>query len=125
MLSGEGTIYASQLHNAYNWGEAGAHTKDYTGVAMPASDLKKGMIFNVDSNYNGPRGSIDGGGYAYLQTGIYGHTGVIESFTDSTVTTIEQNAYLSNSPIQNRRVARITYPRDSFLNTITGVVWWD
>ena len=125
MLSGAGTMYASQLHNAYNWGEAGAHTKDYTGVAMPASDLKKGMIFNVASNYHGPTGSIDGGGQAYLQTINWGHTGVIESFTDTTVTTIEQNAYLANSPIPNRHVARITYPRDAFLNAISGVVWWD
>lgn len=125
MLSGAGTMYASQLHNAYNWGEAGAHTKDYTGVAMPAGDLRKGMIFNVASNYRGPSGSIDGGGTAYLQTISWGHTGVIESFTDTTVTTIEQNAYLANSPIPNRHVARITYPRDAFLNSISGVVWWD
>lgn len=124
MLSGAGTMYASQLHNAYNWAEAGAKTKDYTGVAMPASDLRAGMIFNVASNYNGPIGAIDGGGQAYLQTILWGHTGVIESFTDTTVTTIEQNAYLANSPIANRHVARITYPRDAFLNTISGVVWW-
>lgn len=125
MLSGAGTMYASQLHNAYNWGEAGGKTKDYSGVAMPASDLRVGMIFNVASNYNGPTGSIDGGGQAYLQTIKWGHTGVIESFTDTTVTTIEQNAYLANSPIPNRHVARITYPRDAFLNSISGVVWWD
>ena len=125
MLSGAGTMYASQLHNAYNWGEAGAHTKDYKGVAMPASDLRAGMIFNVESNYKGPTGSIDGGGQAYLQTISWGHTGVIESFTDTTVTTIEQNAYLANSPIPNRHVARITYPRDTFLNCVSGVVWWD
>lgn len=125
MLSGAGTMYASQLHSAYNWGEAGAHTKDYTGVAMPASDLRVGMIFNVESNYKGPSGSIDGGGTAYLQTISWGHTGVIESFTDTTVTTIEQNAYLANSPIPNRHVARITYPRDALLNSISGVVWWD
>lgn len=124
-LSGAGTSYASQLHNAYNWGEAGAKTKDYSGVAMPASDLRVGMIFNVASNYNGPSGTIDGGGTAYLQTIAWGHTGVIESFTDSTVTTIEQNAYLAGSPIANRRVARITYPRDAFLNSISGVVWWE
>ena len=124
-LSGAGTDYASQLHNAYNWGEAGAHAKDYTGVAMPASDLRVGMIFNVASNYNGPTGSIDGGGQAYLQTIKWGHTGVIESFTSTTVTTIEQNAYLANSPIANRHVARITYPRDAFLNAISGVVWWE
>lgn len=125
MLSGAGTAYASRLHKAYNWGEAGAKTKDYTGVAMPASDLRVGMIFNVESNYNGPTGSIDGGGQAYLQTVEWGHTAVIESFTDTTVTTIEQNAYLANSPIKNRHVARITYPRDAFLNCISGVVWWD
>ena len=124
-LSGVGTDYASQLHNAYNWGEAGAHAKDYSGVAMPASDLRVGMIFNVASNYTGPTGSIDGGGQAYLTTYQWGHTGVIESFTDSTVTTIEQNAYLANSPIANYHVARITYPRDAFLNCISGVVWWD
>lgn len=125
MLSGAGTSFASQLHAAYNWGEAGAQSKDYTGVAMPASDLKVGMIFNVASNFNGPTGDIDGGGKAYLQTISWGHTGVIESFTDSTVTTIEQNAYLAGSSIPNRRVARITYPRDAFLNCISGVVWWD
>ena len=124
-LSGPGTDYASKLHTAYNWGEAGAKTKDYTGIAMPASDLKVGMIFNTASNYNGPTGSVDGGGQAYLQTIKWGHTGVIESFTDTTVTTIEQNAYLANSPIPNRRVARITYPRDPFLNSVSGVVWWD
>ena len=124
-LSGAGTDYASQLHSAYNWGEAGAQTKDYSGVAMPASDLRVGMIFNVASNYSGPTGSIDGGGQAYLTTYQWGHTGVIESFTDSTVTTIEQNAYLANSPIANYHVARITYPRDAFLNSISGVVWWD
>ena len=124
-LSGAGTDYASQLHNAYNWGEAGAQAKDYSGVAMPASDLRVGMIFNVASNYSGPVGSIDGGGQAYLTTYQWGHTGVIESFTDTTVTTIEQNAYLANSPIANYHVARITYPRDAFLNSISGVVWWD
>ena len=125
MLSGAGTMYASQLHKAYNWGEAGAKSKDYTGVAMPAGDLKVGMIFNVASNYNGPQGAIDGGGTAYLVTYQWGHTGVIESFTDSTVTTIEQNAALRNSPIADKHVARITYPKQSFLNSISGVVWWD
>lgn len=125
MLSGPGTSFAWALHSQYNWGEAGAKTKDYTGVAMPAEDLRKGMIFNVAPNYMGPTGTIDGGGNAYLQTIRWGHTGVIESFTDTTVTTIEQNAYLSNSSIPNRRVARITYPIQGFLNSITGVVWWD
>ena len=125
MLSGAGTMYASQLHKAYNWGEAGAKSKDYTGVAMPAGDLKVGMIFNVASNYNGPTGSIDGGGSAYLVTYQWGHTGVIESFTDTTVTTIEQNAALRNSPIADKHIARITYPKQAFLNSISGVVWWD
>lgn len=117
--------------NAYNlwcgwdWSVAGAHTKGYQGIAMPAGDLKKGMIFCTDAWQHGPTGSIDGGGNAYLTTYAIGHTGVIESFTDSTVTTIEQNAYISGGPIPKRSVARITYPRDAFLNTVSGVVWWD
>lgn len=118
-------------NNAYNiwcgwdWSPAGAHTKGYPGTSMPASDLKAGMIFGTAPNFNGPTGTVEGGGNAYLQTGGYGHTGVIESFTDSTITTIEQNAYISGGSIAPRRVARITYPLQEFLNTVTGVVWWD
>lgn len=118
-------------NNAYNvwcgwdWSAAGAHTKGYPGKAMPASDLKKGMIFGTAPYFNGPTGAVEGGGNAYLKTGKYGHTGVIESFTDSTITTIEQNAYFSGSSIPSRSVARITYPLQEFLNTVTGVVWWD
>lgn len=118
-------------NNAYNiwcgwdWSRAGAQTKGYPGKAMPAGDLKAGMIFGTAPNYNGPTGSVEGGGNAYLQTRDYGHTGVIESFTNTTVTTIEQNAYIAGGSIAPRRVARITYPRDAFLNSVTGVVWWD
>lgn len=117
--------------NAYNlwcgwdWSVAGAHTQGYQGIAMPASDLKAGMIFCTAAWQSGPTGNIDGGGNAYLTTYGIGHTGVIESFTDTTVTTIEQNAYISGGSIAPRRVARITYPRDAFLNTVSGVVWWD
>lgn len=118
-------------NNAYNiwsgwdWSRAGAHTKGYQGIAMPAGDLRKGMIFGTAGYFMGPTGSVEGGGNAYLQTGDYGHTGVIESFTDTTVTTIEQNAYIAGGSIAPRRVARITYPRDAFLNSVSGVVWWD
>lgn len=123
-LIGDGNN-AYNIWSGWDWSPAGAHTKGYPGTAMPASDLKKGMIFGTAPNFNGPTGTVDGGGYAYLQTGGYGHTGVIESFTDSTITTIEQNAYISGGSIAPRRVARITYPLQEFLNTVTGVVWWD
>lgn len=116
---------AYALWSGWDWSVAGAHTQGYQGIAMPASDLKKGMIFCTDPWRNGPAGSIEGGGNAYLNTYGIGHTGVIESFTDTTITTIEQNAYLSGGPIAPRRVARITYPRDAFLTTVSGVVWWD
>lgn len=116
---------AYALWSGWNWSVAGAHTQGYQGIAMPARDLKKGMIFCTAAWQNGPAGSIDGGGNAYLTTYGIGHTGVIESFTDTTVTTIEQNAYMSGGPIPSRSVARITYPRDAFLNTVSGVVWWD
>lgn len=125
-LSAVGDTYnAHSLWCGWNWSDAGAHTQGYQGIAMPAVDLKVGMIFCTAPYQNGPTGNVDGGGNAYLVTYENGHTGVIESFTDSTVTVIEQNAYLANSTIPNRRVARITYPRDAFLNTVSGVVWWD
>ncbi len=123
-LIGDGNN-AYNIWSGWDWSPAGAHTKGYPGTAMPASDLKKGMIFGTAPNFNGPTGTVEGGGYAYLQTGGYGHTGVIESFTDSTITTIEQNAYIAGGSIAPRRVARITYPLQEFLNTVTGVVWWD
>lgn len=123
-LIGDGNN-AYNIWSGWDWSTAGAHTKGYPGVAMPASDLKKGMIFGTAPNFTGPTGNVDGGGHAYLQTGGYGHTGVIESFTSSTITTIEQNAYISGGSIANRRVARITYPIQEFLNSVTGVVWWD
>lgn len=116
---------AYALWNGWNWGIAGAHTKGYQGIAMPAGDLKKGMIFCTASWQHGPTGTVDGGGNAYLVTYDIGHTGVIESFTDSTVTVIEQNAYIAGGPIAPRRVCRITYPKQAFLNTVSGVVWWD
>lgn len=116
---------AYALWNGWNWSIAGAHTQGYQGIAMPARDLKVGMIFCTAAWQNGPTGNIDGGGNAYLTTYGIGHTGVIESFTDTTVTTLEQNAYISGGSIAPRRVARITYPRDAFLNTVSGVVWWD
>ena len=119
------TFNAHSLWSGWNWKVAGAHTQGYQGIAMPARDLKKGMIFCTDAYQKGPAGSIDGGGNAYLTTYSIGHTGVIESFTDTTITTIEQNAYMVGSSIPSRSVARITYPRDAFLNTVSGVVWWD
>lgn len=119
------TFNAYSLWSGWNWSIAGAHTKEYRGIAMPAGDLKVGMIFCTDANQNGPTGTVDGGGNAYLKTYGIGHTGVIESFTEKTITTIEQNAYIRGGSIAPRRVARITYPRDAFLNTVSGVVWWD
>ena len=123
-LIGDGNN-AYNIWSGWDWSVAVAQTKGYPGTAMPASDLKAGMIFGTAPNFNGPTGTVEGGGYAYLQTGGYGHTGVIESFTDSTITTIEQNAYISGGSIAPRRVARITYPLQEFLNSVTGVVWWD
>lgn len=123
-LIGDGNN-AYNIWSGWDWSPAGAHTKGYPNTAMPASDLKAGMIFGTAPNFNGPTGTVEGGGNAYLQTGSYGHTGVIESFTDTTITTIEQNAYISGGSIAPRRVARITYPLQEFLNTVTGVVWWD
>lgn len=119
------TFNAHSLWSGWNWGVAGAHTQGYQGIAMPARDLKKGMIFCTDCYQKGPAGSVEGGGNAYLTTNSIGHTGVIESFTDTTITTIEQNAYMVGSSIPSRSVARITYPRDAFLRTVSGVVWWD
>ena len=116
---------AHSLWSGWNWSIAGAHTKGYQGIAMPASDLKQGMIFCTEAWQNGPTGSVEGGGNAYLVTYGIGHTGVVESFTDSTVTVIEQNAYIRGGSIAPRRVARITYPKQAFLNTVSGVVWWD
>ena len=125
-LSAVGDVFnAHSLWSGWNWSVAGAHTQGYQGIAMPARDLKKGMIFCIDAYQKGPAGSVDGGGNAYLTTYSIGHTGVIESFTDTTITTIEQNAYMVGTSIPSRSVARITYPRDAFLNTVSGVVWWD
>lgn len=123
-LVGDG-YNAYNIWNAWNWSQSGARTKGYPGVTMPAGDLRVGAIWGFAPNFKGPTGSVEGGGTAYLWTGDAGHTGVIESFTDTTVTTLEQNAYFAGGTIPNRMIGRITYPRDQFLAGVTGIVWWD
>lgn len=99
---------ASLLYNDWNWSTAGAKTKGYDGIAMPAKDLRAGMIYCISPGIGGA-----------FQTGKYGHTGVIESFNDSTVTVLEQN-YAGR-----QYVVRNNYNKQEFLNAISGVVWWE
>lgn len=106
-LTGSGEP-ASTLYKDWNWVQAGAKTKGYDGIAMPAGDLKPAMIYCIGPNIGGAFG-----------TGGYGHTGVIESFNDSTVTVLEQN-YAGK-----QYICRNNYNKQEFLNAVTGVVWWE
>ena len=99
---------ACDIWKDWDWSKAGAKTKGYDGVAMPAGDLKGGQIYCI--------GAFIGGSF---QTGQYGHTGVVESFNDSTVTVLEQN-YAGK-----RYICRNTYNKQEFLNAVSGIVWWE
>lgn len=96
------------VYKDWDWKTAGAKTKEYNGVAMPASDLREGMIYCVSPFIGGA-----------FQTGEYGHVAVIESFDDSTVTVLEQNYAGRQYVIRNK------YNKQEFLNAISGVIWWE
>ena len=98
---------AYSLWSDWDWSKAGAKTKGYNGIAMPAGDLREGMIYCIEAN-NG-----------YFQTYGYGHTGVVEKVTDSTIVVLEQN-YAGK-----QYICRNTYDKTKFLQGVTGVVWWE
>lgn len=95
------------VYKDWDWSKAGAKTKEYNGIPMPAKDLREGMIYCVSPHISGA-----------FQTGEYGHVAVIESFNDSTVTVLEQNYAGRQYVIRNQ------YNKQEFLNAISGVVWW-
>lgn len=71
-----GGMAAALIGHDYNWGSYGWKVDK----APTASNLQAGGIYNIRANSGSP-----------VFTGIYGHTGIIKSVTDTQVTVYEQN----------------------------------
>lgn len=103
-LIGDG-MNAHSIHLGWDWSIANTGIVNYpVGTVGRKEDLRVGAIWCATAFSGAP-----------FYTGQYGHTGIIESWSDTTVTVLEQN--ILGSP-----VIRSTYDLNTFLSTLTGLI---
>lgn len=95
-------VAASQIGTDYAWGSY----QWLLDKNPTASNLKAGGIYNVRAFAPAP-----------IQTGVYGHTGIIKSVTDTQVTVYEQNYAGRMYVIEN------VYNKTAFVNTLQTVCY--